>query len=81
MNYVTIYDIKKKYLDIISNLQDTHDNIYYIIKNDSIKFTRTHKKIHFDLENIPNHTWLKIKDYIDLYISKNDLEKKTNYSI
>jgi hypothetical protein len=81
MNYENIYEIKKKYLDIISNLENTHQNIYFIITNDDIKFTKNCKKVHFDLENIPNHTWLKIKEYVDNCISKNDLEKKTNYSI
>lgn len=81
MNYEKIYEVKKKYLEIISNLHNIHQYIYYIIENDKIKFTKTQNKVHFDIETIPNHTWLKIKDYVDNYVSKNDLEKKTNYSI
>jgi len=81
MDYENLYDIKKKYLEIISNLKNYHQNIYYIIENDKINFTKNQEKVHFDLETIPNHTWLKIKEYVDNSISKNDLEKKTNYSI
>ena len=81
MNYENIYDVKKRYLEIISKLKNIHQNIYYIIKHDQILFTKNQGKVYFDLENVPNHTWLKIKENVDKYIFNQNLEKKTNYSI
>ena len=81
MKYVVIYETKKEYLNYILENEKMHDDIYLIIKNDKVNYTKNNNSIFFDLENINNHTWLKIKEYVDNFFHKNNLEKKSNNTI
>lgn len=74
-----IYELKKKYLYIIQSEKNIHNQIYSIVLSDNIQHTKDGQKIHIDLERIKNHTWCKIKEYVDVYLKKKNMNEFNLY--
>lgn len=66
MEYSILYNLKKKYIDMIEKLDKEKQNkVYDILLQDNINMTYDNKLVYIDLERIYNHTWCKIKEYVD----------------